>query len=55
MKVKISDYPSRLTSSVFNDYMNKRYGYADWPTEYSRFERCLAVIKQIGNLTKVLQ
>lgn len=41
MKVKISDYPSRLTSSVFNDYMNKRYGYADWPTEYSRFERCL--------------
>ena len=41
MKVKIGNYPSRLSSRVFTDYMQDKYGYVDWPTEYSRFERAL--------------
>jgi len=41
MKVKIGYYPNRLMCNLFNNYMNKRYGYADWPTNYTRFEHCL--------------
>ena len=41
MKVKIGDYPYRLTCTIYNNYMNKRYGYGDWPKGYSRFERSL--------------
>ena len=41
MKIKIGDYPHRLTCTIYNNYMNKRYGYGDWPTEYSRFETAL--------------
>ena len=41
MKVKISDYPNRLMCNLFNNYMVKKHGYVDWPTEHTRFERCL--------------
>jgi len=30
MKVKISKYPSRLTSNIYTNYMQKKYGF-DWP------------------------
>lgn len=43
MKVKISKYPSRLSSSLFEDYMDKKHGFADWPgpSEYTRTEKSL--------------
>src|SRR6056300_1751299 len=41
MKVKIGYYPNRLMCNLFNNYMNKRYGYGDWPANYTRFEHCL--------------
>lgn len=44
MKVKISKYPSRLRTTLFEDYMGKKYGISwlnDWPSDYSRFEKTL--------------
>lgn len=41
MKVKIGKYPSRLTCNICTNYMNKKDGYVDWPTEYTRFEMML--------------
>ena len=31
MKVKISNYPNRLTCNIHSNHMNKKYGYVDWP------------------------
>src|SRR5210317_107587 len=41
MKVKISNYPSRLVCRIHTRYMDCKYGYVDWPTEYNRTERLL--------------
>jgi len=41
MKIKISNYQSRLMSMFHTRYMNKKYGYVDWPEEQTRFERSL--------------
>jgi hypothetical protein len=41
MKVKIRSYPNRLRSRVYENYMNKKYGYVNWPNEHSRFENTL--------------
>ena len=41
MKVKIGSYPNRLRTKLFQDYMDKKHGYVDWPSEYSRFEKTL--------------
>ena len=41
MEVKIGDYPYRLTCNLHKNYMTKKYGYVDWPTEYSRLETAL--------------
>lgn len=41
MKVKISNYPTRLTCNIHKRYMERKYGYVDWPTEYTRFETFL--------------
>ena len=41
MKVKIGNYPNRLTCRIHTRYMDKKYGYIDWPTEYNRTERLL--------------
>ena len=41
MKVSIGPYPNRWMSNIHTRYMNNKYGYVDWPTEYTRFERFL--------------
>jgi len=41
MKIKIGPYPNRWMSNIHTRYMNKKYGYVDWPTECTRFERFL--------------
>ena len=41
MKIKIGDYPYRLTCNIHRNYMTNKYGYVDWPTEYSQFETAL--------------
>jgi hypothetical protein len=41
MKIKLGPYPNRWMSNIHTRYMNKKYGYVDWPTEYTRFERFL--------------
>ena len=41
MKVKIGKYPTRLRCEIHTDYMNKKYGFADWPTEQSKKENFL--------------
>ena len=38
MKVKIGNYPSRLTCNLYRNYMNKKYGYVDWPNDQTKFE-----------------
>jgi len=38
MRVKIGNYPSRLSCTIHSDYMNKKYGWVDWPVEYTPFE-----------------
>jgi hypothetical protein len=45
MKVKIRSYPNRLQSLVYENYMNKKYGYVNWPNEHSRFENTLEWVK----------
>ena len=57
MKVKISNYPSRLVCRIHTRYMNKKYGYVDWPTEHNRFEEFLEkiedAIQSVYNLVNV--
>ena len=45
MRVKISNYPNSLTSNIHTRYMNKKYGYVDWPEDQS----------WIGNFLKKLE
>ena len=47
MKIKIGPYPNRWMSNIHTRYMNKKYGYVDWPTEYTRFERFLEKFEDI--------
>jgi len=35
MKIKIGPYPNRWMSNIHTRYMNKKYGYVDWP-EYKQ-------------------
>lgn len=42
MKVYIGGYTFRLRCQVYDRYMNKKYGYVNWPeNNESRFERAL--------------
>lgn len=41
MKVKIQNYPNRLTCNTHTNYMTKKYGYVDWDAEQTKFENCL--------------
>lgn len=41
MKVKIGNYPSRMTAQFHTRYMDKKYGFVDWPKEQTRFENSL--------------
>jgi len=45
MKVKIGKYPSCFRCDVFTDYMVECYGYINWPTEYTLYERFLERIE----------
>ena len=35
MKIKIGPYPNRAICNLYTNYMNKKYGYVDWP-EYKQ-------------------
>jgi hypothetical protein len=51
MKVKISNYPSRLTCDIHTNYMIKKYGYAAWPDTQTQIENFLEKIEDfIQNL-----
>lgn len=41
MKVYIGKHPSPFRCTIFMDYMNESYGYVNWPTEYTRYEKFL--------------
>ena len=41
MRVYIGPYPNRMICRIHTDYMNDKYGYVDWPTEYTKFESFL--------------
>jgi len=38
MKVKIGSYPKRLTCNLYRNYMDKKYGFVDYPNKQSKFE-----------------
>ena len=35
MKIKIGPYPNRAICNLYTNYMNKKYGYVNWP-EYKQ-------------------
>mgnify|MGYP001048232688 CR=1 FL=1 len=45
MKVRIGPFPNRMLCSIHTNYMNDKYGYVDWPTEYTKFERMLEKVE----------
>lgn len=48
MKAYIGGYTFRLRCQVYDNYMNKKYGYVDWPeNSESRFERFLESYESI--------
>lgn len=47
MKISIGNYPSRLTCNIHTRYMDKKYGYVDWPEEQTRFERNLEWLEDL--------
>lgn len=49
MKVIISNYPSRMSCKLHSDYMNKKYGYIDWPVQYTWFEKFLEKVEDCVN------
>ena len=44
MKIKISNYPSRLICNIHSNHMNKKYGYVNWPEEQSYEDHVLEAI-----------
>ena len=47
MKIKIGSFPDRLRCSVHTDYMQKKYGYVDWPETQTQFENSLERIEDM--------
>ena len=47
MKVYIGDYPNRLICRVHTRYMDRKYGYVDWPEpeQQTRFQRSLELFE----------
>lgn len=41
MKAKIGKYPGRLRACFYENHMNKKYGYVDWPESRTKYEQCL--------------
>ena len=48
MKVRIGKYPDRLRCTIHDCYMNKKYGFGDWPKEQTRFENFLEWLEDRG-------
>jgi hypothetical protein len=44
MKVKISNYPSRLVCNIHSNHMEKKYGLVNWPEVQDRKDHVLEVI-----------
>ena len=44
MKIKISNYPSRLICNIHSNHMNKKYGYVDWPDNQDYEDHVLEAI-----------
>ena len=55
MKVKIGPYINRWVSNVHTNYMNKKYGWAEWKDNSNKFEEYLEKLEDtlqgIYNLT----
>ena len=47
MKIKIGKYPNRLICRVHTRYMDRKYGYVDWPEpeQQTRFQRSLELFE----------
>ena len=47
MKISIGKYPNRLICRVHTRYMDRKYGYVDWPEseQQTRFERSLELFE----------
>ncbi len=47
MKINIGDYPNRLTCRVHTRYMDRKYGYVDWPEpeQQTRLQRSLELFE----------
>lgn len=47
MKIYIGNYPNRLTCRVHTRYMDRKYGYVDWPEpeQQTRFQRSLELFE----------
>jgi len=47
MKIKIGKYPNRLICRVHTHYMDRKYGYVDWPEpeQQTRFQRSLELFE----------
>jgi len=41
MKVNIGNYPGRLRCHIHDRYMDRKYGYINWPDNYTKFEKAL--------------
>lgn len=47
MKVKISDYPDRLTCNIHSNYINKKYNFGAWEQNNNNFERFLEWLENV--------
>ena len=47
MKVYIGPYVDRWVSYVHDRYMNKKYGYTDWPETQTRFENFVEKVEDV--------
>ena len=47
MKINIGDYPNRLICRVHTRYMDRKYGYVDWPEpeQQTQFQRSLELFE----------
>ena len=48
MKVIIGKHPIRWRCCFFSDYMNRKYGYVFWSTNYTYYEKILEKIEDIA-------
>ena len=58
MKVIFGKYPERLVCGIHTRFMDKRYGYTDWPDQQTKFETFLEkledVVQSAYNVVNVL-